>query len=292
MGKDARNHLLLYLNLGYALLIIYASLYPLTGWHDSGSNPLDFLGASWPRYWTAFDLATNVIAYLPFGFLCAATLRLHLRPLPACLLAASLGVALSLGLEITQHYLPNRVPSNLDLCCNGAGALLGAVAGALWGRHVFSDRHHAIWQGHVMTKVYGADFGVLLMAAWLMTQLSPEILLFGTGDLRQMLDLPQVQPFAPERFAHVEATIAAAGLPGYESSSLQGVFAPAGVPAPILQKLTQEIVRYLHTADAKEKYLAVGVEVVGSSPEQFTAAMKAEMARMGKVIRDAGIRED
>ncbi len=87
-------------------------------------------------------------------------------------------------------------------------------------------------------------------------------------------------------------TIAAAGLPGYESSSLQGVFAPAGVPAPILQKLTQEIVRYLHTADAKEKYLAVGVEVVGSSPEQFTAAMKAEMARMGKVIRDAGIRED
>ena len=121
---------------------------------------------------------------------------------------SALGVALSLGLEITQHYLPNRVPSNLDLGCNGAGALLGAVAGALWGRHVFSDRHHAIWQGHVMTKAYGADFGVLLMAAWLMTQLSPEILLFGTGDLRQMLDLPPVQPFAPERFAHVEATIA------------------------------------------------------------------------------------
>ena len=87
-------------------------------------------------------------------------------------------------------------------------------------------------------------------------------------------------------------TIAAAGLPGYESSSLQGVFAPAGVPAPILQKLTQEIVRYLHTADAREKFLAVGVETVGSTPEQFTAAMKAEMNRMGKVIRDAGIRED
>ena len=87
-------------------------------------------------------------------------------------------------------------------------------------------------------------------------------------------------------------TIAAAGLPGYESSSLQGVFAPAGVPAPILQKLGQEIVRYLHTSDAKEKFLAVGVETVGSTPEQFTAAMKAEMARMGKVIRDAGIRED
>lgn len=87
-------------------------------------------------------------------------------------------------------------------------------------------------------------------------------------------------------------TIAAAGLPGYESSSLQGVFAPAGVPAPILQKLSQEIMRYLHSSDAREKFLAVGVEVVGSTPEQFTAAMKAEMSRMGKVIRDAGIRED
>ena len=87
-------------------------------------------------------------------------------------------------------------------------------------------------------------------------------------------------------------TIAAAGLPGYESSSLQGVFAPAGVPAPILQKLSQEIMRYLHSSDAREKFLAVGVEVVGSTPEQFTAARKTEMSRMGKVIRDAGIRED
>ena len=46
-------------------------------------------------------------------------------------------------------------------------------------------------------------------------------------------------------------TIAAAGLPGYESSSLQGVFAPAGVPAPVLQKLSQEIMRYLHSSDAR-----------------------------------------
>jgi len=56
------------------LLIIYASLYPLTGWHDSGGDPLTFLGAAWPRYYTGFDLATNVVAYLPFGFFCTAAL--------------------------------------------------------------------------------------------------------------------------------------------------------------------------------------------------------------------------
>ncbi len=212
MANGARNHLLLYLNLGYALLIVYASLYPLTGWRDSGLDPLDFVTSAWPRYFTGFDLATNVVAYVPCGFLCAAALRARMAPLTACLLAAALGASLSLALELAQNYLPSRVPSNLDFACNAAGALLGAMGGARWGRLVLGDRHFALWQGHVVTRGYGADLGVLLMAAWLVTQLSPEILLFGTGDLRQMLDLPPVQPFAAERFSNVEATIAASGL--------------------------------------------------------------------------------
>ncbi len=212
MANGARNHLLLYLNLGYALLIVYASLYPLTGWRDSGLDPLDFVTAAWPRYFTGFDLATNILAYLPFGVLCAATLRTRLAPPAACLFAAALGAGLSFALELTQNYLPNRVPSNLDFACNATGALLGAFAGVGWGRHIFSERHHAIWRNHVMTHAPGADLGVMLMAAWLMTQLSPDILPLGTGDLRQMLDLPPVQPFAPDRFSHVETTIGASGL--------------------------------------------------------------------------------
>jgi hypothetical protein len=63
-----------------------------------------------------------------------------------------------------------------------------------------------------MMDGYGADIGVLLAAAWLMTQLSPESLLFGSGNLRQMLDLPPVQPFLAERFVDLETLIAAAGL--------------------------------------------------------------------------------
>lgn len=87
-------------------------------------------------------------------------------------------------------------------------------------------------------------------------------------------------------------TIAAAGLPGFESVSTSGVFVPAATPAAIVQRLNAEIVRFLHSADAREKFLSVGVETVGTTPEQLTAAMTAEMSRMGKVIRDAGIRED
>ncbi|MDA8256184.1 MAG: VanZ family protein [Betaproteobacteria bacterium] len=212
MANGARTHLTLYLTGSYLLLIIYASLYPLTGWHDSGNNPLGFLGAAWPRYYTTFDLATNLIAYLPFGFLCAAAWRRRLAPLPAWLLATALGGALSLTMELLQNYLPNRVPSNLDLACNAGGTLLGGWLGALWGARVLDEGKLADLRRRLMMHGHGGDIGILLVAAWLMTQLSPEALLFGSGNLRQMLDLPPVQPFLAERFVDLETFIAAAGL--------------------------------------------------------------------------------
>ena len=212
MANGARTHLTLYLTGGYLLLIIYASLYPLAGWHDSGGDPLAFLGAGWPRYYTGFDLATNIVAYLPFGFLCAATLRRPLAPVPAWLLATLCGGALSLALELLQNYLPNRVPSNLDLACNATGTLLGGWLGARWGARMLDQGRLAGLRRQLMMNGYGVDAGVLLAAAWLMTQLSPESLLFGSGNLRQMLDLPPVQPFLAARFVDLETLIAAAGL--------------------------------------------------------------------------------
>jgi tripartite-type tricarboxylate transporter receptor subunit TctC len=86
-------------------------------------------------------------------------------------------------------------------------------------------------------------------------------------------------------------TMAASGLPGYESVSPFGIFAPAGTPAVIINRLNQEIVRVLITAEVKERLYNVGVEVVGGSPEQLMVTMKSEMAMWGKVIRDAIARE-
>ena len=212
MTNRPHTHLTLYLTGGYALLIIYASLYPLTGWHDSGSEPLAFLGAAWPRYYTGFDLATNAIAYLPFGFFGTAAMRRRLSPLSAWIVALMLGSGLSLSLELMQNFLPNRVPSNLDLICNAAGTLLGGMIGAFWGAHGLDDGRVARWRRQVMMRAYGVDAGVLLVAAWMMTQLSPETLLFGSGNLRQTLDLPPVQPFLAQRFVNLETAIAAAGL--------------------------------------------------------------------------------
>jgi tripartite-type tricarboxylate transporter receptor subunit TctC len=88
------------------------------------------------------------------------------------------------------------------------------------------------------------------------------------------------------------APIAAAGLSGYEAVAVSAVFAPAKTPVAVIRTLNREIVRVLAAADTRDKFLALGVEAVGTTPEQLAASVKSEMLRMGKVIKDAGIREE
>jgi tripartite-type tricarboxylate transporter receptor subunit TctC len=87
-------------------------------------------------------------------------------------------------------------------------------------------------------------------------------------------------------------SVAASGLPGYESVSITGMLAPAKTPDAVIKRLNQEMVRFLNQPDTKDKFLNTGAEVVGSSPEEFSARIKSEMTRLGKVIKDAGIRAD
>jgi tripartite-type tricarboxylate transporter receptor subunit TctC len=96
----------------------------------------------------------------------------------------------------------------------------------------------------------------------------------------------------PSALAPGLPTVASAGLPGYESISIYGVFAPARTSPAIVKRLNEEIVRVLSRAEVKDKFLASGVEVVGSSAEELAATMKSEITRMGRVIRSAGIREE
>ncbi len=87
-------------------------------------------------------------------------------------------------------------------------------------------------------------------------------------------------------------TISNAGLPGFETAQISGMFAPVKTPAAIVDRLHQEIARVLERQDVKDKFANFGVEAVGGSPDQFAATIKSEMSRMGKVIRDAGIRDE
>jgi len=109
-----------------------------------------------------------------------------------------------------------------------------------------------------------------------------------SGRLRALaVTSAQPSPLAPGL-----PTVAASGLPGYESIQIYGVFAPGRTSSAIVKRLHDEIVRVLGRADVKEKFLAAGVEPVGSTPQQLAATIRSEIARMSKVIKDAGIREE
>ncbi len=96
----------------------------------------------------------------------------------------------------------------------------------------------------------------------------------------------------PSALAPGSPTMTASGLPGYLAESIYGAWTPAGVPAQILRYLNQNIVRVLNITEVKEKFFNVGTETVGSAPEEFATTIKSEMTRMGKVIKDAGIRAE
>jgi len=87
-------------------------------------------------------------------------------------------------------------------------------------------------------------------------------------------------------------TLAGSGLPGYQSVGITGIWAPAKTPVTAINRLNQEIVRFLKTAETKEKFINAGVEVVGSSPEEFAAMIKSDITVLGKVIKDAGIKAE
>lgn len=81
----------------------------------------------------------------------------------------------------------------------------------------------------------------------------------------------------------------AATLPGFEVSSITGVFAPAKTPAAVVARLNQEVVRAIEREDLRKRTFDIGVLAAGSTPEEFAVIQKTDMARMGKVIKAAGI---
>ena len=81
----------------------------------------------------------------------------------------------------------------------------------------------------------------------------------------------------------------AAGLPGYESAQWTGVWAPAGTPQDIVSRLNREIVAVLAMPDVRDKLANDGSEIVASTPEEFAAMLKSEIARWRAAVKAAGI---
>jgi VanZ family protein len=175
----AKSPLALYLLLGYTLLILYASLSPFSGWRDPGIAGTAFLTESLPRYVSAFDVAVNVLAYVPFGFLVALAAGGFMNRRWAALCGVVTGVGFSIGMEIAQGFLPGRVSNNLDVIANGCGALSGALLCARAGASSYLAQRLLHWRADWIRDGGSADLGLALIGLWFFSQLDPSLPLLG-----------------------------------------------------------------------------------------------------------------
>lgn len=177
----------------YVVLIVYASLYPFSGWRTPGSPVWSFLFLPWTKYWTAFDVVSNLLGYMPLGALIfGACVRSGVSVHRSLFEALVSGTALSLAMEVTQNFLPGRVPSNVDLLLNASGSFFGAVVGLgvqAWGG---VERWQAVRERWFIDRSAG---GLALLVLWPVGLLFPAPVPLGLGQV-----LPRLQDLAVATF--------------------------------------------------------------------------------------------
>jgi tripartite-type tricarboxylate transporter receptor subunit TctC len=87
-------------------------------------------------------------------------------------------------------------------------------------------------------------------------------------------------------------TIAEAGVPGYDNSTWSAIGAPARTPRAIVQRLNSEIARILQSPDVEERYKGLGSTITGGTPDEMRVILTRELAKYGKLVKDAGIRTE
>ncbi len=169
----------------YTGLILYASLYPFSDWRYQGIVPWTFLGGAPPKYWTGFDVAVNVVGYVPLGFLLVLSALRVGRDRFAVASATLLAGLLSFSMESLQSYLPARVPSNVDLGLNLLGAWLGALLAWVMEKMGGIDR----WS-RFRSRWFAADArgALVLLAMWPLALLFPAAVPFGLGQVQERLE--------------------------------------------------------------------------------------------------------
>ena len=202
----------------YGGLIVYASLYPFTGWRVPGTSPLAFLTAPWWHWWTGFDVVSNLLGYLPLGALVfGAQVRGGASVPRSALLGVLAGALLSLAMETTQNFLPNRVASNVDLGLNIAGSALGAALGALVHRLGAIERWQAARDHWFIQHSAG---GLALLLLWPLGLLLPTAVPFGLGQVLARL--------RDQLIGLLEGTAAQAWTEGLRTAGPAAPIGPAG----------------------------------------------------------------
>ena len=156
----------------YLVLLAIGSLYPFSPWRADRTLDFEFLFAPWPARLTRTDILTNLLAYFPLGVFAANSFFRHRLTVVRWLMVC-LGIALlSAGLETTQHFLPHRVSSNVDVFFNLLGGALGAAAAPLVSRRSRFMVNFVAFQRYWFQAGWLTHAGLILLGLWGISQLS------------------------------------------------------------------------------------------------------------------------
>lgn len=165
-----------------AALVLYASLYPFSGWRwPAGAHALALLELPWPPWQAPFDALFNTLGYLPLGLLVfVAAVRAGRGTVAALAWAVVAPSALAYGCEVTQHLLPGRHPSTKDWLTNTLGAVAGALLGLVLHRLGRLQQLHRWRQRWITRHSAGA---VALLALWPLGLLFPTPVPWAQGQI-------------------------------------------------------------------------------------------------------------
>jgi tripartite-type tricarboxylate transporter receptor subunit TctC len=182
-------------------------------------------------------------------------------------------------LELAAYLRAN--PGKVSYGSAGAGTTQH-LAGELFKSMAHVDMQHVPYRGSapVITDLLGGRIQLFF------GNIAPLLPLVRDGKLRA-LAVTSLKRFGatPEI-----PTMAESGFPGFDSTATFGLMAPAATPAAIIDKIHRDQVRALARADLRARLVDVGMEVVGNTPAEFAAALKAEVPQWAKVIKDAGLK--
>ena len=179
--------------------------------------------------------------------------------------------------------LARRSPAGLNFASSGSGGV-AHLSGELFKTMAQVELKHVPYKGGgpAMQDLLGGHVQMMFDAV---STSMPHI---RSGALRPIAWTGSARsPILPDL-----PTIAESGVPGYNSSSWLGMFAPAGTPAEAVQRISREVKATLDKPEVRERQLALGVEVVASTPEQFASQLREEIPKWERVVQASGAKAD
>ena len=174
-------------------------------------------------------------------------------------------------------------PGKVNYGSSGSGSSIH-LSGDLFKSMAKVDMVHVPYKGSApaVTDLLGNQIGIMFdnMPSAIQHVRAGKLVPIAVTTAKRSPELPDVP------------TIAEAGVPGYEATSWFGMFAVAGTPKPVLDRLHAALAKVLKQSDVQKKIAEQGGEVVVDTPEQFAAFIKTETAKWGKVVKESGATVD